>query len=72
MRTAERKVTGSYLGKPTVAFRGYRDFVVAWREIISVNGRSPDDAVVMLCKCTLPATGRCECVDGSARIFVEG
>lgn len=44
MHTATRKVTGFYNGRPTVAFRGYRDFVVAWREILLVNGRAVDDS----------------------------
>jgi hypothetical protein len=47
MRTADRKVTGFYNGRPTVAFRGYRDFVVAWREILLVNGKSADDATLL-------------------------
>jgi hypothetical protein len=47
MRTVTRKVTGFYNGKPTVAYRGYRDFVVAWREILLVNGYAADDVALL-------------------------
>lgn len=34
-RTATRKVTGFYLGEPTVGYHGCRNFVVHVREIIA-------------------------------------
>ena len=36
MRTATRKITGFYDGKPTVGFNGYRDFIVRPAEILEV------------------------------------
>lgn len=38
--TIKRKITGIQEGCPTVAFMGYRDFVVYLREIIAVTQKN--------------------------------